>query len=134
MEFIIIIAFALVVLAIWFLIEYWWILLIFVGMLLLAAIIYFVFHVFELKKIENDVVFAELISREPIIEQVCENTGHTTSYGRHLSYHEHYRNRNVITGYTVKFKVIYKNNKVEIITCNQDSDIYNKLIIKSINK
>ena len=134
MEFIVILAFALVVLAVLFLIEYWWILLIFIGMLILAAIIYFVFHTFELRKIDNEAVFVKLISREPIVEQVCENTGHTTSYGRHLSYHEHYRNRNVVTGYTVKFKVIYKNNKAEIVTCTQDSDIYNKLIIKSVNK
>lgn len=134
MELLITLLFIVAIFVILFVIEYWWVLLIFIGMFLLAAIIYFVFRIFELKKIENDVVFAELISREPIIEQVCENTGHTTSYGRHLSYHEHYRNRNVITGYTVKFKVIYKNNKVEIIVCNQDSDIYNKLIIKSTNK
>lgn len=134
MEILLAIAFLLLCGLVYFAIKYWWILLIFIGMLLLAAIIYFVFHMLELRKIENDVVFAELISREPIIEQVCENTGHTTSYGRHLSYHEHYRNKNVITGYTVKFKVIYKNNKAEIITCNQESDIYNKLIIKSTNK
>jgi ABC-type bacteriocin/lantibiotic exporter with double-glycine peptidase domain len=115
MELLITLLFIVAIFVILFVIEYWWVLLIFIGMLLLAAIIYFVFRIFELKKIENDVVFAELISREPIIEQVCENTGHTTSYGRHLSYHEHYRNRNVITGYTVKFKVIIKTTKVKLL-------------------
>ena len=134
MGFIITLAFALIVLAVFLLMEYWWILLIFIGVLILAAIIYFAFHTAELRKIERDAVFVKLIGREPIIEQVCENTGHTTSYGRYLSYHEHYRNRNVVTGYNVKFKVVYKNNKAEIITCTQDSDTYNKLIIKSINK
>ena len=130
MEWLIIILFALIVVAAYFVINYWWILLIIIGLLLLAIIIYAIVRSYELKQLDNNVVIAELIGREPIVEQVCENTGHTTSYGRHLSYHEHYRNRNVITGYTVRFNVLFKNGKRKVVECNENSEDYKKLIVK----
>ncbi len=130
MEILFAIVFLLICGVVVFIIQYWWILLIFVGMLFLAAIIYLIFRNIELKQLRNDVVGAEIISREPIVKQVCENTGHTTSYGRYLSYHEHYRNRNVITGYKVKFKVIFNNGSCKIIECNENSGDYKILITK----
>lgn len=125
MELIVTLLFIIGIFVVLFLIEYWWILLIFVGIVGVVAITIGVAEYSKLQKI----VKAKIVSEEPIIERVCENTGHTTSYGRHLSYHEHYRNRNVITRYNVKFVVEYNNGKRGVITCQKDSSAYNKLII-----
>ena len=124
MELLITLLFIVAIFVILFVIEYWWVLVIFAVALGGLAITFLVVEYNNLQK----VVKAKVISEEPIIEQVCENTGHTTSYGRHLSYHEHYRNRNVITGYNVKFVVEYENGKRGTITCRKDSATYNKLI------
>lgn len=125
MELIITLLFIVGIFVVLFLIEYWWVLLIFVGIGVVVAI---PLLLAEYSKLQN-VVKAKIVSEEPIVEQICENTGHTTSYGRHLSYHEHYRNRNVITGYNVKFVVEYKNGKRGTITCKKDSATYDRLII-----
>jgi hypothetical protein len=126
MEFIVMAFFIIAVLVIYFIMEFWWILLIFIGMGLFVAILFFVIEQSMIKR----VVKATVIGEEPIIEQVSEKTGHTTSYGRGLSYHEHYRYRNVVTGYNVTFAVEYKNGSRNEITCRKNSGKYNKLIIR----
>ena len=113
--------------AVYFLLEYWWVLLIIVCVVGFVALIVWIAYFKSLEKI----VFAKIVGRQPIIERVSEKTGHTTSYGRSLSYHEHYRDKNVITGYNVTFLVEYENNRVTHITCKEDSIVYNKLLRKA---
>ena len=125
MELIITLLFIVAIFVALFLIEFWWVLLIFIGIGLFVAILFFVIEQSMLKR----VVKATVIDEEPIIEQVSEKTGHTTSYGRGLCYHEHYRYRNVVTGYNVTFAVEYKNGSRNEITCRKNSGKYNKLII-----
>lgn len=126
MELLITILFIVVIFVILFLIEYWWVLLIIVGVVGSVVLILWLAYLNSLNKI----VFANIIKKTPIIGTVSEKTGHTTSYGRHLSYHEHYRDRNVITGYNVTFLVEYESGKKSQITCQEGSVIYNKLIKK----
>jgi hypothetical protein len=126
MEFIVIVLFIIVVLVVYFLMQYWWMVLIALGLGGIAGIILVVIDGCKLCNVVN----AEVIDEVPIIERVSEKTGHTTSYGRGLSYHEHYRDRDVITGYNVTFAVVYKSGKRGVITCKKDSVTYNKLINK----
>ena len=128
MGFIITILFIAAVLVLWFAIEYWWVLLIVLGFAILLAILLAVFHFLNLRNLEKNVVSSELISREPIIERVSENTGYSIGYGKYLSYHDHYRYKNVITGYKVRFRVVYNNSKVDIVECIEGSAEYNKLM------
>jgi hypothetical protein len=76
------------------------------------------------------VVAAEVVSREPITERVAENTGYTVGYSKYLSCHEHYRYKNVVTGYKVTFDVLFKDGSLETIVCNEGSKKYNVLINK----
>ena len=76
------------------------------------------------------IIKAEIISEEPIIGRVSEKTGHTNSYGRYYSYHEHYRYRDAITGYNVKFAVEFIDGKKGTKICKKDGFTYNKLIKK----
>lgn len=130
MELIVTLLFIIGIFVVLFLIEYWWILLIFIGVILLAAIIYAIARTCELNRLETEVILARIISREPIIERVSEKTGYSNGYGRYLSSREYYRYKNVITGYKVKFDVSLRNGKRKIIECNEDSSDYNKLIVK----
>ena len=126
MEFIITLLFIIAIFVILFVINYWWVLLIFVA---IAAFVGVLVFVVEYKQLQR-VVTARIISEEPIIQTISEKTGHTKSYGRYYSYHEHYRDRDVITGYNVKFAVEYENGKKDTITCKRDGSTYNKLIAK----
>ena len=129
MELLVTLIFIVAIFVILFLINYWWILLIFIGIVGVVAITLGIAWVCKLQQ----VVKAQIVGEEPIIERISENVGHTTSYGRYLSYHEHYRNKNVITGYNIKFVVEYKNGKRGVITCQKDSSTYNKLITRCNN-
>ena len=126
MEFLITILFIVAIFVVLFLIEYWWVLLIVVGVGGTVVLTVWIAYLKSLDKI----VSANIIKKIPVIETVSEKTGHTTSYGRHLSYHEHYRDRNVVTGYDVTFLVEYQNGKKSYITCREDSAAYKKLINK----
>ena len=126
MEVLLAILFVAVISAIYFLIEYWWIAVIVVavvGGIALAILCA------EDKKVKG-VVKARVVEETPIIERVAENTGYTVGYGKHLTCHEHYRYRNVVTGYDVKFVVTFANGKEGIMTCKKDSAEYNILIKK----
>lgn len=125
MELVVTLLFIVAVFVTLFVIEYWWVLLILLGAVGLIALI--VLAVVQGRV--RSVVKARVIGEDPIIERVSEKTGHTTSYGRGLSYHEHYRDRNVITGYNVKFAVEYKNGKRGVITCTKDGGTYSYLIL-----
>lgn len=126
MEILLAIAFLLLCGLVILVIEFWWLILIMgvvfaiIGLIVLAA---------RNSKL-NKVVYARIVREDPIIRRVSEKTGHTTSYGRHLSYHEHYRDRDAITGYKVVFAVEYVNGKKGTITCKEGDYTYNKLIAK----
>lgn len=107
-------------------IEFWWLILI-IGVV--AAVIGLIIWAAYNNNL-NKVISARVVREEPIIKRVSEKTGHTTSYGRHLSYHEHYRDRDAITGYKVVFAVEYVNGKKGTITCKEGDYTYNKLIAK----
>lgn len=126
MELVITLLFIVAIFVALFLIEYWWVLLIVAGVGCAVAITFGLVYQSGLR----NVVGARIVGEKPIIETVSEKVGHTTSYGRGLSYHEHYRDRNVITGYNVSFAVVYKNGNRGVITCKKDSWTYNKLIKK----
>lgn len=112
--------------AVYFLFEYWWLLLIIVGILGSVVLIVWLAYLKSL----DEITLAKIVVRKPKIKTISEKTGHTTSYGRYLSYHEHYRDRDVITGYDVTFWVKYKNAKETHITCEEKGIVYNKLIKK----
>lgn len=107
-----------------FLIAYWWVILLIALFVAVVAVIAFALH---LKHVDN-VVEAEIIEEVPITKVVSEKVGHTTSYGRGLSYHEHYRDREVVTGYNVRFAVKYKNGSRGVIICKKGGVAYNKLM------
>ena len=126
MGFIITVLFSIAVLALYFTIQYWWIILIITVVIALSVLL----GCLAFNKSLDNVVSAEIISENPIISRVSEKTGHTTSYGRNLSYHEHYRDRNVITGYNITFAVEYENGKRGEITCKKGGGTYKKLITR----
>ena len=120
----------LLIIAILFIMKYWGVILIVafvVGILtLIISAICFAVHDSHLKK----VVRAHIISQEPIIETVSEKTGHTQSYGYYYTYHEHFRDKDVIAGYKVTFSVEFANGKKDTITCKEGSYTYRKLMKK----
>lgn len=124
MEFVLMIAVLLLCGLVALLMNYWWVLLIIIGVVGTVALTLWCAY---LKSLEQ-IVFAEIVKKTPVIETVSEKTGHTTSYGRRLSYHEHYRDRNVITGYDVTFSVKYKNGRKSYVTCREGGTVYNKLL------
>jgi hypothetical protein len=130
MEFIAMVLFIIIIAAIWFLIEYWWVLLVAGGVFVATGIILWTVFKDELNRLKKDAVSAEIVSREPIVERVAENTGYTVGYSKYLSCHEHYRYKNVVTGYKVSFDVLFKDGKRETIVCNEGSKKYKVLINK----
>lgn len=109
-----------------FVAEFWWILLILVAISVAVALIILCAYRTKI----SDVVSAEVIDEKPITERVAENIGYTVGYGRWLSAREHYRYKNVVTGYKVKFVVTLRNGKKEVLTCKKDGITYNALIVK----
>ena len=79
----------------------------------------------------DEVVYARIIDEEPIINRVSEKSGYSIGYGRHLSFHDHYEYRDVITGYRVRFSVVFRNGTRDMIVCRKDSDEYKKLLEKT---
>ena len=126
MEILLAIAFLLVCGLIIFVISFWWV---FPMVAVVMGIGYLIVFAIKRKELQK-VVSARIVSEEPIIKRVSEKTGHTTSYGRYLSYHEHYRDRDVVTGYNVKFDVEYESGRRGTITCKEGDYTYNKLIAK----
>lgn len=126
MEFILLVICSLAVLVIWFLILYWWAVLIVLAVIALCILIGYL----AFKKSLDNVVIAEIISRTPRVDTISEKTGHTKSYGRYFTYHEHYKNKDIIVGYTVKFAVVYKSGKTGTIMCKEGGGTYNKLLSK----
>ena len=126
MEILLAIVFLLVMGAVALVIQYWPVLL----MALAAGGLVGILFVFVNYKSLQRVVTARIIGEEPIIERVSEKTGHTRSYGRYYSYHEHYRDKDAITGYNIKFAVTYNDGKQGIMTCKKGSSTYNKLMAK----
>jgi ABC-type lipoprotein release transport system permease subunit len=112
--------------AIYFLFAYWWLLLIIVGIVGTVTLIVWLAYLKSLDRI----ILAKIVARNPKVKTISEKTGHTTSYGRYLSYHEHYRDRNVITGYDVTFWVKYENGREAHITCEEKGIVYNRLFKK----
>ena len=96
---------------------------------ILVALIYAIVIAVEDKRLEK-VVKATIIRRDPITKTVSEKTGHTNSYGYYYTYHEHYRDVDVIVGYKVMFSVLFEDGKKEYITCREASRTYKKLIHK----
>ena len=94
--------------------------------LIVFAILYFAM----MKRYENAVVETEIIKIEPIIEKQAENTGYTVGYGKRLSYHEHYRYRDVKTGDRVTFRVTWNDGSVNTITCKKSDGTYKRLYSK----
>jgi hypothetical protein len=126
MELIITFLFIVAIFVTLFVIEYWWILLVIIGMVGAVALILWIAYIGSLNRVVN----AKIIGLTPIVETVSEKTGHTNSYGRYFSYHEHFRDKDVITGYDVTFSVTYENGRKSTITCRKDGIIYNRLINK----
>ena len=78
----------------------------------------------------NKVIRARKVGREePIIKRVKQKTGY--SIGADWEYYDHYEERDVVTGYTVKFEVMYIDGTKDVITCEKDGLLYNKLMTKS---
>lgn len=84
----------------------------------------------RLENIDKNAVKVSIIDETPIIRRQAENTGYTVSYGRGISSHNHYRYRNVITGYIITFKVVWSSGKEEIIKCKKDDAFYKRLMNK----
>ena len=120
----------LMMVAVYFLITNWWILVVVAGVILFVGLIVLIVFLCRLEHLKKDVVSTAVISKEPIIERIAENTGFSVGYGRHLSSREYYRYRNVITGYKVKFNVLFKDGRRSVIECKEDSETYNVLITK----
>lgn len=97
---------------------------------IVAAIIVWIVRKKLLDNYRENVEKAEIISEEPIIKRVAENTGYTVSYGRWLSTHNHYRYKNVVTGKRIKFMVYWKSGLRETVVCKEHSATYNILITK----
>lgn len=128
LELLIGIFFLLIVGAIWALITYWLpILIVILSILAIIVIIYCIYDKALKKKISR-VVRARIVSKQPIFKTITEQTGFTRSYGRYYSYHEHFRDREVIVGYRVIFSVEYENGERDTITCKEDSYAYNQLV------
>ena len=81
----------------------------------------------RLKQYEKDVVEAEIIKREPIIENRSEKVGSSITYGRTISYHEHYKDVTVQVGEKITFRVKWNNGKVSNITCKGGDATYTRL-------
>ena len=81
----------------------------------------------RLKQYEKNVVEAEIIKREPIIETRSEKVGSSISYGRTWSYHEHYQDVDVQVGEKVAFRVKWNNGKTSNITCKGGDATYTRL-------
>ena len=100
----------------------------------MAILIFFVIKLLQHDMKTNDIRFntvrAEIISEEPEIKRVTEKDGYSVGYGKHLSYHEHYRYKDVVTGYKVKFKLHLKGGGTRIVECHKDDLIYKQLITK----
>ena len=94
------------------------------------ALVIFWIYIMILRKYETSVIETEIINIEPIIKKQAENTGYSVGYGKHVTYHEHYRYRNVKVGDRVTFKVRWKNGNVNTITCKKDGETYLRLIQK----
>ena len=113
--------------AILFIMNYWLpILLGILGIILLTAIIYAIIVAVENERLKQ-IVSARVFSRQPIVETVSEKTGFTRSYGRYYSYHEHFRDKDVVTGHRVSFSVEYQNGERDTITCKEGGRTYRKL-------
>lgn len=122
----------LLIIAILFIMKYWEIILlvafVMIILALIISVICFAVHDSRLKR----VVRASIISQQPIIETVSEKTGHTQSYGYYYTYHEHFRDKDVVTGYNVTFSVEFANAKKDTITCKEGSYTYKILIKKTM--
>lgn len=81
----------------------------------------------RLKQYEKNVVEAEIIRKEPIIENRAEKVGNSIGYGRTISYHEHYQYVDVKVGERVTFRVKWNNGKVSTITCKGGDATYTRL-------
>ena len=79
---------------------------------------------------KNAVVETEIINIEPIIERHAENTGYSVGYGKRLTYHEHYRYKDVKTGDKVTFRVKWKEGNTNTITCKKGDSTYKRLYAK----
>ena len=77
-----------------------------------------------------DVIKTQILEVKPIIERQAENTGCSVGYGKHLSYHEHYRYRDVVVGEKVVFLVFWDKGGTSEVECKKDDDVYKKLIRK----
>ena len=111
---------------VWFIVENWVNILIVLAIALLISLIGFVIHRDRL----DAVVSARITAREPIVERVAEKTGYSVGYGYYYSYREHFRYRNVVTGYKVTFAVEYHDKTKETVVCKEGSYTYGKLIKK----
>lgn len=94
--------------------------------LIVYAILYFVL----MNRYKNAVVATEIIKVEPIIEKQAENTGYSVGYGKYLTYHDHYRYRDVKTGDKVTFRVWWKDGSENTITCKKGDSTYKQLYAK----
>jgi hypothetical protein len=81
----------------------------------------------RLKQYENNVVETEIIKREPIMENRSEKVGSSITYGRTISYHEHFKDVTVQVGEKVTFRVKWNNGKVSNITCKGGDATYTRL-------
>ena len=130
MEFVLLLAFAIVVGVIYLLIQFWWVFLILLLLAVLAGMLYFWASKRMLNRLKEEVIRTELINSEPIVERIAEKTGYSIGYGRYLSSRDYYKYKNVITGHKVVFRCYYSNGERKVRTCKKDSAEYNVLISK----
>lgn len=116
--------------AVYLLITNWWIVVVAAGVIVLVGGIVLIVSLCDLQHLKKDVVSTEIISKEPIVERIAENTGYSIGYGRHLSSRRYYRYRDVITGYKVKFNVFFKDGGCKVIECDEGSEKYNILFAR----
>jgi Zn-dependent protease with chaperone function len=131
MEFVLLLAFAIVVGVIYLLVQFWWVFLILLLLAVLAGMLYFWASRRMLNRLKEEVIRAELINSEPIVERIAEKTGYSIGYGRYLSSREYFRYRDVVTGHKVKFACYYRNGEHNVRTCKKGSQEYNILISKT---
>jgi hypothetical protein len=96
----------------------------------LIALIFFFLYVFVMYLFEKCVAETEIIRVEPIVKKQAESTGCSVGYGKYLTYHEHYRYRNVKVGDRVTFRIKWNNGSFGTVTCKKDGETFNRLYPK----
>lgn len=97
------------------------------GAVFVGVIVGIIVHWVTMRRYETAVVETEIIKEEPIMKRQAESTGYSVGYGKSLSYHEHYRYKDVKVGEKVTFRVTWNNGYINTITCNEGDATFKRL-------